>query len=435
MSGNKNTVFIISGSGGNDAINGMMCSIEQILLKAGFETEYFDSSTATEQSFKKILDLFNTGQVTFAITYLGIGQDLTVNVPIITASAGPGKGRASQTQNSVIKRNFWDHFNVPLLKLHGDMPAYHSARHQTIAQCSANLYPADEFLLQRDWLLSSDPSPSFRCDPWVISDTQFNSIDFNTKKAGKLVYMKNGGNSADLLKLWQEKLPATLGKYLCELAETITPLILKHSEPCIHQTVIDHLDIGKFSTNNLKQVIRLFTAQLDDYTRRTKSTLIAKALLDFPVIFQGGHWDHIDFSNTRAKLVPAQGYFESLNVFQSQLGVIEMSPNISSSCHERMMRAAGSYSFVLSNRTTWLNSIYPQLNEKSFTFSSEHIAQTVSWAIEHPKDCIELGIEFGRRFREQCSDESFVNRLTLIADMLRIEKTDLKPQLQNFFAW
>ena len=101
------------------------------------------------------------------------------------------------------------------------------------------------------------------------------------------------------------------------------------------------------SSASMQNLVPFFTAQLDDYLRRIKSELIANALLDFPVIVQGANWNHVDFSGRKAQLRPGQDFETSHRIFTDELGVIDMSPNMDSEPHERMMRAAGAFSLAL----------------------------------------------------------------------------------------
>ncbi len=50
----------------------------------------------------------------------------------------------------------------------------------------------------------------------------------------------------------------------------------------------------------MRDIVLFLSAQMDDYLRRVKSKMIAEAILDLPVIIQGGHWDHIDFGRRKA---------------------------------------------------------------------------------------------------------------------------------------
>ncbi len=417
MTSTNQTALVISGNSGNDAINGIMLNFSEILEQAGFNILFIDISNANESLLQSMVDQFETGRVAFGLTYLGIGQDWTVQAP---DGSTP---------------NLWDHFEVPLLKLHGDMPAYFLARHQNTPSCSANLYPADEFLDQHNWLLPSyKRSPSFRYGPWIISNTPFSQIDFNRKTSGQLVFMKNGGSPEDLVNLWRTKLPVSISKRLFEMAETVSAQMNQDNHPSIQQAVLEHASLANADTDSIKSTLRLLTVQLDDYTRRVKSTMITKALLELPVIIQGSRWEHIDFSKARASLAPPQSYSQSEAIFRNQLGVIDMTPNINTGCHDRMMRAAGTYSFMLSNRTDWLAKMSPSLHERAFHFQAEHIAQSAAWAIDNPEECIDLGIKFAEEYRKAHDNHTLAEQLSLIAEIVRIEKTNIKFELQPFFV-
>lgn len=417
MSSSKQTVIIVSGRGGNDAVNGLMRNFASILEAAGLNILYIDISLANDATYQHMIETAHSGVVTFAFGYAGVGNDWVVNLP---------EGGAV---------NMWEYFKIPFLKIHGDMPAYYLSRHDNVPNCSANLYPADEFLRQLVWFFPNSGTASFRCDPWLISDTPLESIDFERRKKGPLVFVKNGGSTDALVKRWADVFPASLYASLCGMAETITPKLLHEGHIDVHKEVIEHLEADAYDPVGLRKTIRLFIAQIDDFSRRVKSTMIAQALLELPVQIQGGGWDHLKSGSHRATFVEPQEYAQTEAIFHSALGVIDMSPNIDSGCHDRMMRAAGTYAYALTNRTTWLGEIYPAFHEKSFDFTPQSITESAAWAIDNPDACIELGIEYGRRFRARYSSAGFAQKMMRIADYVRVEKFPMENRPQSYFMW
>jgi len=100
----KKVALVISGRGANDAIRGQMTEYGDALSEIGISVVHVSMDPA---ELGYAADLIQSGQVGFAFTWLGIGQDLSAKV-------------AGESAPS----NLWERFGVPLLKIHGDLPAF-----------------------------------------------------------------------------------------------------------------------------------------------------------------------------------------------------------------------------------------------------------------------------------------------------------------------
>ena len=119
-------VLALSGGGANNAVRGMIEEYTNPLLDLGLSVVNVSMEPAELQY---AVGQIAGGNVAFALTWLGIGQGL----PVVL---GPERSRT----------NVWEAFRVPLLKLHGDSPAYFVDRHGDLPRNSVNLYAASEFV-------------------------------------------------------------------------------------------------------------------------------------------------------------------------------------------------------------------------------------------------------------------------------------------------
>ncbi len=103
--------------------------------------------------------------------------------------------------------------------------------------------------------------------------------------------------------------------------------------------------------------------------------------------------------------------------------------------HDRMQRAAGSYSLVLSNKQSWIAAEFPGFEEMTFEFDPESIKARVADVLAHPDRYLELGVAFGERFREVHPVEAFCRRVVELADLAALQCAREKPSLQPFFVW
>jgi len=177
------------------------------------------------------------------------------------------------------------------------------------------------------------------------------------------------------------------------------------------------------------------SAQMDDYLRRVKSRLIAESILDLPVIVQGSFWHHLDFSGRKARLVPGQDYATTQAIYTQQLGIIDMSPNVDRSPHERVQRSAGSFTTFLTNRQGWLSEEFPDFEDLTFDFAHDSIRDRVADAIAHPDRYVDLGVAFAERFRQLYPREAFANRVADLAELAALQWSPSKPSIQPFFVW
>ena len=408
-------VLVLSGKGANDAIRGQMAEYGGALESMGLSVVHIVQDQAELQY---AVDLVCAGQVRFAFTWLGIGQDLMV------AASGDQEGR-----------NLWEALGVPLVKFHGDIPAYFIDYHVDVPRNAVNLYDAVEFMyFRRRWL------PRARALSTVISGLPISplprqGVDAALRRRGKLVFLKNGDSPTELRQLWQERLPRSIARLVADMADAITPIGLRPGLLHIGDFVASCLEDRRVDPDSAGGLVPFFTAQLDDYLRRVKSRMIAESILDLPVVVQGSFWQHVDFTGRRAQLVEGQDYEASRHVYLDQLGVIDMSPNVDTAPHERVLRAAGSFATILTNRQGWLASQFPGCEELTFEFTPDSIRARVSDAIAHPDKYLDLGIAFGERFRELYTREAFAQRVVEMADLAALQWSPQKPFIQPFFVW
>jgi hypothetical protein len=235
--------------------------------------------------------------------------------------------------------------------------------------------------------------------------------------------------------LWKERLAPELAHQLLELSREVRTVGLKPGRLDLHGLVRAYFASQRIDLRSDTPMLCFYAAQMDDYLRRVKSAMVAQALLACPVIIQGSRWDHLDTTGAVATLMPAQSFQTTESVYQTQLGVIDMSPNLDTSCHDRMQRAAGSYSFALTNRSSWLGGILPELNEAAFCFDPEQIQNAVHSALKRPADCVELGRAYGRAFRAAHPSDRFVARMGTLAEMVRLRHASPKTPLQPYMMW
>lgn len=407
-------VLILSGSGANDAIRGQMQAYADALIGDGQSIVHI---SLTQSEIAYAFEQMAAGKVSFALTWLGLGQSIEV---------ADDKGN---------RRNAWEACGVPLLKLQGDLPAYYKDFHLDEPRSSVNLYGPEEFVRFRTRWLPMASSLAGIVPPLPLAPMDRSAVDLKKRRSGKLVFLKNGNSPVELGNMWRERLPPEISRILFEMSEDLHSIGLRTGPFYVGEEVANHLTRRGIEPSTALYQMPFFASQVDDYLRRTKSTMIAEALLDFPVIIQGAYWDHLDTIGRKAEVTPGKSYAASSKTYAEQLGIIDMSPNVDSSPHERVQRAAGSFAAVLTNRQTWLAARFPESQELTFEFSVDSIRERVDAALARPDRFLDLGVSFGERFRSLFSPDKFAAHIRMVAELARLQWSPQQPILQPFFVW
>ena len=411
----KRIALVFSGHGANDAIRGQMTEYGNALAEIGVSIVHVTTDPA---ELKYAVDLVLSGQVGFAFTWLGIGQDLSAPI-------------ANEAQPS----NLWERFGIPFLKIQGDMPAYFVQLHKDTPRTAVNLYASPEYVHFRRRWLPDDHALTGLIPPMPLTPIQSDEVDVSVRRRGRLVFLKNGNSPGDLQRLWRERLPPSLATLLLTIAEELVLVGMRPGLLHIGDFVAERVQDRGMEADSTPYMIRFISAQMDDYLRRVKSQLIAESILDLPVIVQGSHWEHVNFSGRKAQLIAGQDYTSTAKIYAEQLGIIDMSPNVDLSPHERVQRSAGSFTTVLTNRQSCLDQNFPGFEDLWFEFDPDSIRARVMDALAHPDRYIELGVAFGERFRNVFSRTAFANRVADIAEFAALQWSPSKPQIQPFFVW
>ena len=412
---NDKVVLVLSGSGANDAIRGMMAEFGSALSSLGLPVVHLELEPAELQY---AVDQMVRGEVRFCLTWLGFGQEISV-------SEGPER----------LQVNVWDALRVPLVKIHADHPAYFSDRHRDLPRNGVNLYMAEEFVHFRHRWLPNARSLAALLPPWPMAPLERTQVDLAKRRSGALVFLKNGNSPADLRRLWNERLSPILAALVMAMADEVVAVGLRPGKLHIGDFVAAFVAARGIEAESALPLMPFFTAQLDDYLRRIKSEMIANALLDFPVVVQGSYWSHVDFKGRRARLAPGEDFGASRRIFTDELGIIDMSPNIDTEPHDRVQRAAGSYSLVLTNAQSWITDKFPDFRDLTFEFEPDSIKARIADVLARPDRYLELGVAFGERFRHIHPVEGFARRVVELAELATLQYAAERPLLQPFFVW
>jgi hypothetical protein len=330
--------------------------------------------------------------------------------------------------------NFWEGNRIPFISLKGDSPAYFFSRHVMPSQWHVCLYYYPEHLELRKRF---KPTPTlYGLVPPVPFDlTDKRDIDFRKKETGKLLFLKNGNDPEKLVRIWREAMPAATFINLTELASELANGVATEIGYDIDAFVTEYFLARSWDITEFVNLRLFFVAQLDDYLRRIKSTMIADIIADFPVEIHGFNWEHVDFSHRRATFVAGGDYTQSKSKILDSLGLVDMSPNTQRAPHDRPMRAFGLCTLCLTNEQRFFKEQFTNSEAFTYRFERDHLRAKVADVLAHPKRYVEIGRDVAEQFRQNRRPEDFAQFMLDTASHVRFLGGPRPAGLQDFVAW
>jgi hypothetical protein len=250
------------------------------------------------------------------------------------------------------------------------------------------------------------------------------------------LFLKNGNDPAALRALWINVLQPRPLQAILELADYFAADLAGNAANQIDDVVTDYLLSAGVDIGPLTKLRLFFIAQLDDYVRRLKSTMMAKTLMDFPVQIHGVNWEHLDFSGKRCKFVPECDFAKSRVMIRDSLGVLDMSPNTGLAPHDRVLRAFGSHTFCLTNEQEFVRRDVPEPAAMSFRFEPEWLREKVAGVLAHPARHVEIGRENAKAYQAKYKPQAGIDYLIGTAALIRLNQLpDRQPGMPPYFVW
>jgi hypothetical protein len=407
-------VVLLSGTSMNDALAAAGRAHRALFEDLGHEFVFVDFAQPGAQEL--LNQAIREQSIEFAYSAAGGGAD-------IRGTAADGT-----------EFNLWQGMRVPFISLKGDSPAYFFDRHVMPTPWHACLYYFPEHLELRR-RLPLTPALYGLVPPMPFGMVEKQEIDFRKKENGKLLFLKNGNDPEKLVRMWREAMPAATFIMLADLAGELVNGINAESSYDIDARVTAYFmdkgwDIGEFVNLRL-----FFVAQLDDYLRRIKSTMVADVLADFPVEIHGFNWEHFDFSHRRATFVPGGDYTESKQRIIDSLGIVDMSPNTQRAPHDRAMRAFGLWTLCMTNEQRFFKEQFTNSEMFSYRFEKDHLAGKIADVLAYPKRFVELGRDVAEQFRRHRQPGIFAQFMLDTASHIRLGSGPRPAGLQDFFVW
>ena len=331
----------------------------------------------------------------------------------------------------------WAASGVPFIKLLGDHPAYFPDRHRQDSVAHVNLYVYPDHLdfyerRVRVPTLSDGVGATMPVVGLISPDVDTSKI--SRQRNGRLAFYKNGNDPEALRRLWREALPTAVHALLNHAAEELRSGMSHQSDVRAIERAVDNvLRAMNISLLLPHDLLCFLNAQLDDYLRREKSTLIGRVLAKYPVDVFGDFWEHVDFSRGSAIWHGGGDYQKLMMTLPTYLAVVDMSPNAEGSVHERVTYAARLKTVCLTNATPFFSEHFPDMARYAFRFNEESIAQSVEHVLAYPDQTVEAGFAAATRYEQAFPEERYAKAIIDAADLVHARLTH--PRVQNFCVW
>ena len=345
-----------------------------------------------------------------------------------------GAGQSLQLSSKKTDGNLWTATRIPFVRAYGDIPAYSPHLHRQGDPNSINLYAHPEHAkFSQTWL--KPVGVTAVTQPLLLDVLPEEDIDFPVKEKGNIIFPKNCNDPDAVVRFWRNELPPQVSAALETLGEELTSCGKIDQPVALDEEIIAHFTALGIDLGSSNHLVLFLVAQLDDYLRRVKSTMIARALLDYPVEIRGSNWRHVDFTGKTARLIPDTSYVKTSEIMRTALAVIDMSPNTQFRPHDRIMRAAGRYTTFLTNTQKFFELHFDNHAEFSFRFSPESIRERVEFALENPARTVELGRMLGRQMRPLADEAHYACTLATALDTCAFACGERPTGTQPFVAF
>lgn len=410
-------ILILSGPDEHGAINSICEQKASGFQLAGKQTYFIDLSQADHA--QKLQDAIANFDIEFAFSYLGFGSDISWKLP---------------DSEQIV--NLWEYHNIPFIKLQSDLPSYFIQRHGPVPNTSINIYASTELAQVQTWYYQERKTPYVINPPMIFDQQNIEDINFKNRTKGTLVFLKNGNDPKQLMMMWHQKLAPSMAKDLCDIVEELLPSVLNCEPINIFEHIIHFMEYKMGDALACRDLVRLYSAQLDDFFRRVKSTMLAASLKKFPVKIIGRNWDHINDGNAVAEFSNDINFSaHSKQIFENELGLIDMTPNYDRNVHDRFCRAVGNYAFILTNKTSWMHDNFPEFDDYTYTFNQEQFESKVAFLLDNKELAVEQGKLLGTLANERMNNLDFVTPLIEAAEKVKFMNQPQKPAMQDFYIW
>jgi len=332
----------------------------------------------TQKQLGAALQTYTREHILFGITFHGFGTSI-------------GEGSPNG--------NIWEHYRIPILSLMADHPCYNIKRHSNPSPAIMQVYGTHDFLDFNTTYLQTPHRKAYV--PWGTF-----SYGYEPRKkepqAGNvplIIFPKSGGNPFELEEKWKA-LPIIMQRVIYGALDDYWG---QNETQSVVPSVLHSADASGVELRHDVPLLSFFVTQLDDFTRRVKSTAVIKSLLGSPVTLYADKIEHIDTRGARARLLPPVPYQELIAEYQKALAIVSITPNVDHCPHDRLFAAFGSGALPISDKNLWIEKECPDLLPYCYDFKQNGVARIVDKVMADPVTAAQIAWTISQQQRARRS--------------------------------
>lgn len=270
---------------------------------------------------KTIYEAHSTVGVDMAITWQGIGSDLT-------PAGSP--------------RTIWEMLQIPLLCLHGDHPCYNPQNHHQGSPYLLHLYPSDSFADAANRLIRGQWPGHVMVTPiWFTPPDE--PLTF---EGDYFVFPKNLHHLDDIREEWRARVDPSVYPLLDRLAHAIETAYLTGNSVNHHEVILNELprpaaDLVRAgcADDAINKLVLTLSLELDRVHRNVAAAFVLDTLTDTPIRIYGRGWQRYAVrGNPLHEFRPGLNLADSRGQFSSSYGILDVAPS-NDTLHDRTLRA------------------------------------------------------------------------------------------------
>ncbi|BBC79983.1 hypothetical protein Absy_008_149 [Acetobacter orientalis] len=330
--------------------------------------------------------------------------------------AGIGAGLGNETEI------LWDQLKVPFVSVLADPPCWCVKNHFLRSRYVANAYIFPEWLNVQNRFVKS-PQLSTTIPHLGITPNSKRDAILWRNRPQRMVLVKSGGNPELRRKNWN-----SFPKRWRNILEEACDIAIKLPTGDITDIFVDACIRHDLSPEHRVEIFYTLMYEADMYVREYRMNVLVRALLDLPVNIYGRGWDHLAPLATKANFYGPVDATHLSSVYASAQFLLNTSPNVGSTAHERVGQGLDSRCVVVSDHNTFsrenLSHIPTFHGFDTSDLTLKEQLHTLYHAQKDYTDETQIGVDYiAQNF--DCS--KFMHSLLDIANEIRIAN-----QLENF---
>ncbi|MFT8419201.1 MAG: hypothetical protein ABF636_10300 [Acetobacter sp.] len=255
--------------------------------------------------------------------------------------AGIGSGM------DVNNENIWDTLKIPFVSVLADPPSWCTKNHFIRSRFVANAYVFSEWLSVQNRFIKSPQLSTIIPHLGITPNTKRDAIPWRDRPQ-RMVMIKTGGNHEERRNSW--KLLPTRWRSILEDTQSVA---VRQPTGDVTNIFVDACDHHHLSPEHRVEIFHRLLYELDMYVREHRMNIVVQALLDLPVNIYGRGWDHMAPRATKAQFHTAFDASHLSSVYAGTQFLVNTSPNVASSFHERVGQGLDSRCVVVSDQNTF----------------------------------------------------------------------------------